>query len=78
MKTIYQDRYQILITELIRIRKDKGLTQAQLAKKLDKPQSYIAKIEAKDRKLDILEFVVLCEVLMVLPCDVLQIILDKP
>lgn len=78
MKTIYQDRYQILIAELIRIRKDKGLTQAQLAKKLDKPQSYIAKIEAKDRKLDILEFVVLCEVLMVLPCDVLQIILDKP
>lgn len=78
MKTIYQDRYQILITELIRIRKDNGLTQAQLAKKLDKPQSYIAKIEAKDRKLDILEFVVLCEVLMVLPCDVLQIILDKP
>lgn len=78
MKTIYQDRYQILITELIRIRKDKGLTQAQLAQKLDKPQSYIAKIEAKDRKLDILEFVVLCEVLMVLPCDVLQIILDKP
>lgn len=78
MKTIYQDRYQILITELIRIRKDNGLTQAQLAKKLNKPQSYVAKIEAKDRKLDVLEFVVLCEVLMVLPCDVLQIILDKP
>lgn len=76
MKTIYQDRYQLLIEVLIEIRKDRGLTQAQLANKLDKPQSYIAKIEAKDRKLDVLEFVILCETLVVSPCDVLQVILD--
>lgn len=76
MKTIYQDRYQFLIEMLIKVRKDRGLTQAQLAKKLDKPQSYIAKIEARDRKLDVLEFVVLCETLTVSPCDVLQVILD--
>lgn len=75
MKTIYQDRYQLLVAELVRIRKDRGLTQAQLAKKLDKPQSYVAKIETKDRKMDVLEFVVLCEILAVSPCDVLAVIL---
>lgn len=77
MKTIYQDRYGLLIAELVRVRKNKGLTQAQLAEKLNKPQSYVAKIEAKDRKLDVLEFVVLCEILEVSPCDVLTVILNN-
>lgn len=71
MKTIYHDRYQILIACLIRERKRAKLTQLQLAQKLNKPQSYIAKIEARDRKLDVLEFVILCETVGVSPSEIL-------
>ncbi len=63
VKTIYNERYQRLITALIKIRKGHSLTQQQVADGLSKPQSYIAKIEKFERKLDVLEFVDLCEVI---------------
>ncbi|RKG35476.1 XRE family transcriptional regulator [Acinetobacter guerrae] len=63
MKTIYRDRYQQMIDILIAERKRAKLTQIEVAQKLNKPQSYIAKIEGRDRKIDILEFIELCETL---------------
>ena len=63
MKTIYEERYQSWVQTLITARKTAGLTQAQVAEQLGKPQSYIAKIERCERKLDVMEFVLLCETL---------------
>lgn len=63
MKSIHQERYAALIDTLINHRKEQGFTQEVVAKQLEKPQSYIAKIEGKDRKLDVLEFIDLCGVL---------------
>lgn len=63
LKTIYQDRYQILVQTLVEARKQLKFTQAEVAQQLNKPQSYIAKIEGKDRKLDVLEFIELCKIL---------------
>lgn len=72
MKTIYKIRYQYIINHLIHIRKTKKITQQQIANKLNKPQSYIAKIERCERKVDILEFIEICEVMNINPIDVLQ------
>lgn len=72
MKTIYDDRYANLINILIIIRKNKKLTQLQVAQLLNKPQSYIAKIEKREHKLDVLEFVLLCEVLDVEPSVIIK------
>ena len=44
----------------------------QLADELDKPQSYIAKIEGRERKIDIIEFFELCKQLNVNPINLLQ------
>lgn len=74
MKTIYQENYRKLISELITTRKTANLTQAQIAQKLQKPQSYIAKIENFERKLDILEFVQLCQILGTRPSGVIALI----
>ncbi len=63
MKTIYKTRYRIIIQKLITIRKQKGITQQVLANKLQKAQSYIAKIEKYERKLDLIEFIEICEAL---------------
>jgi transcriptional regulator with XRE-family HTH domain len=41
---------------LIKARKDAGLTQAEVASKLERPQSYISKYESGERRLDVVEF----------------------
>lgn len=74
MKTIYNHDYQKLIQSLIALRKTQRLTQAQIAEQLGKPQSYIAKIEVCERKLDILEFVALCHCLNTKASDIIKII----
>ena len=61
VKTIYQEPYLRLVQALVQARKNAGLTQTQVAEKLSKPQSYIAKVEGADRKLDVMEFVELCQ-----------------
>ena len=55
MSSIRDPRYKQLIDKLIRIRELKEVTQVELASRLKKPQSYVAKIENLDRRIDILE-----------------------
>jgi len=55
MSAIQDPRYKQLIDKLIRIRELKEVTQVELASRLKKPQSYVAKIENLDRRIDILE-----------------------
>lgn len=55
MSSIHDPRYKKLIQELIHIRELKKITQVELATSLNKPQSYIAKVENLDRRIDILE-----------------------
>ena len=42
---------------MIRARKTAGLTQHQLAKRLRRPQSFVAKYEGGERRIDVVEFV---------------------
>jgi len=44
-------------------RERSGLTQAQVAKKLKKPQSYVSKYERGERRLDFSEFLEIAEIL---------------
>lgn len=55
MSSIHDPRYRKLIHDLIAIRESKKITQVELASSLKKPQSYIAKVENFDRRLDVLE-----------------------
>jgi transcriptional regulator with XRE-family HTH domain len=45
---------------LVETRKSKGITQQELAGRLDRPQSYIAKVETGERRLDVVEFIEWC------------------
>ena len=41
---------------LISYRKEKGITQTQMAERLDRPQSFVSKYETGERRLDLIEF----------------------
>jgi transcriptional regulator with XRE-family HTH domain len=46
-----------LIAFLINTRKENDITQAQLAKKLNRPQSFVSKYETGERNLDFVEVI---------------------
>lgn len=55
-KPIHTERHRRFRAQLVAERKAHGLTQTQIAAKLDKPPSYVAKYELGERRLDVLEF----------------------
>ncbi|WP_425079717.1 helix-turn-helix domain-containing protein [Ruegeria denitrificans] len=62
-KSIYDDEYRSLIKRLRDHRVLVGMTQQALADALGKPQSFVAKVEGCERRLDVIEFKHWCEVL---------------
>src|SRR3981189_3405946 len=48
---------------MVRARKAAGLTQPLLARRLNKPQSFVAKYEGGERRLDVVEFIVIARAL---------------
>lgn len=75
-KSIYDGEYRRLIDAVRSARKEVGLTQQALADRLGRPQSYIAKVEGYERRLDIVEFLHICRALGVDPASVF-VVLDR-
>ena len=53
--SVYNDDYKKLIERLKQARLDAGLSQQVVADELNKPQSYVSKVESGDRRLDRIE-----------------------
>ncbi len=62
-KSIYTKRHEVLIACLVEARKTAGLTQQALADQLGKPQSFVAKYENGERRLDVVEFLEIAKIL---------------
>lgn len=60
LKTIHSTEYAKFLELLRRCRERQGLTQEQLAKKLDVTQSFISKCERGERRIDALELRAFC------------------
>lgn len=54
-KSIYSTDYKFLVSQLKKARKEAGLTQREVAKKLGRTQSYISKVESGDLRVDIIQ-----------------------
>jgi transcriptional regulator with XRE-family HTH domain len=62
-KTLGSRRHKALISLLIERREAIGMTQTQLADKLGEYQSLVARLESGQRRVDVVEFLELAEVL---------------
>ncbi|WP_454872438.1 helix-turn-helix domain-containing protein [Paraburkholderia xenovorans] len=54
-KSIYTEHYSLLLSTLREARKKAGLSQVELAKRLELTQSIIGKCERGERRLDVIE-----------------------
>jgi transcriptional regulator with XRE-family HTH domain len=55
-RTIHSARHEALRALLVEERKAAGLTQAAIAKKLNRYQSFVATVESGQRRIDVVEF----------------------
>ena len=62
-KSLKSAEYARLIEILVAARHKSGIRQQALAKKLGRPQSFIAKYESGERRIDVVEFVAIARAL---------------
>jgi len=73
-KTLQSARHKALISLLVAKRESSGLTQAELAKCLGEYQSFVARLESGQRRIDVVEFLKLGEILGFDPVKVILVL----
>jgi transcriptional regulator with XRE-family HTH domain len=71
-KTLRSARHDALIAFIVERRKRAGLTQADVAKRLKQYQSYVARVESGQRRIDVIEFIDLSEAIGFDATDVIR------
>lgn len=72
MKHLRSTRHRTLIAAIVAARQEAELTQRQLAAKLKRSNSFVWKIEAGERRVDILEFVEIASAVGVDPVELFK------
>lgn len=67
MKSVFTDEYERFLRLLIDARKAAGITQQALAHTLNKPQSFVSKYERRERRLDVVEFLLVARAIGIDP-----------
>lgn len=70
-KSLTSPRHKALIELLTRKRRAAGLTQADVASRLGEYQSFVARLESGQRRVDVVEFIDLSEILEFDPVEVI-------
>jgi transcriptional regulator with XRE-family HTH domain len=66
-KSLHTPEYEYFRALLVAARESAGLTQVEVSSKLNRPQSFVAKYEGGERRLDVVEFLEVCAALGVEP-----------
>ena len=59
-KSLHTPEYELFRSLLVSAREAVGFTQTEVAVRLGRPQSFVAKYEGGERRLDIVEFIEVC------------------
>lgn len=76
-KSSFEDGYIAIIERLIARRRELGMTQAQLGAEYGEDQSFVSRVERRQRRIDVWEFVQLCRCLRIDPGRLLKIAAAK-
>ena len=61
---------------MIEARRKADLTQHELAERLKKPQSFVAKYEGGERRIDVVEFIAICRAISADPIKLLRKLIE--
>lgn len=76
-KALSAPQYRNLVAWLKEVRLDSNLSMRDLGSRLNKPHTYVQKVETTERILDVHEFVLYCEALQIDPRDGLSHLSSK-
>ena len=76
-KTIFGGDHRHLVEVLVQARQKAGLTQAQLADRVQKDQTFISIIERGQRRVDVLEFVALARAMDADPARLFAAVVER-
>lgn len=60
-RSVFSEPYEFLLQALIEGRRAAELRQVDLAERIGKPQSFVSKFETGERRLDVVEFLVIAK-----------------
>ena len=76
-KTLGSTHHKNLVDLIVTKREAAGLTQTQLAQKLGEYQSFVARLESGQRRIDVIEFLELATILGFDPAKAIRLIQRK-
>jgi len=62
-KSTFSKEYEIFLGKLVSARKEAGLTQEELARRVRRTQSWVSKVERGERRIDVIELREVCQAL---------------
>ena len=71
-KTVHSSEQAAFCALMVAARKQAGLTQHELARRLKRPQSFVAKYEGGERRIDVIEFVAIVRAIGADPVKLLR------
>jgi transcriptional regulator with XRE-family HTH domain len=66
--------YGIALSKIVEARNEAGMTQRDLAEALGKPPSWVGKIESKERRIDLIEFIAVARAVGLKEADLFRVI----
>jgi transcriptional regulator with XRE-family HTH domain len=73
LSSLFPHLYEECLTGLVEARKQAGVTQTELAAQLQRPQSFVAKYEGRERRLDVAEYLMIARALGADPYKLLRV-----
>jgi|JI10StandDraft_1071094.scaffolds.fasta_scaffold2985433_1 transcriptional regulator with XRE-family HTH domain len=62
IKTIFQEKYRLMVSELVKCRRHLSLTQKEVAREVGWPNhTYLSKIETLEKRVDVIELALLAK-----------------
>jgi transcriptional regulator with XRE-family HTH domain len=77
LKTIHLVAYQKLLDRLVEARLAAKISQEKLGKELGERQSYVSKVESRERRLDVLEFVYWAQAVGKDPAELIRLLAEE-
>lgn len=70
--SVHTDAYRFLVDQLTEGRRRAGMSQQELADRLGRPQSFVAKLEGCERRLDVVEFIEISTAIGLNPTELVE------